>query len=289
MARTREALSLVVALALPIESVMAQGGPLWRTVEVSRQLRDTLPQRIRVQYGAGRLDVRGTADPLLYSMRLRYDESRVSPVHRYDAEQRSATLGVAALPRSARPASGGDSREPGELVLTLPNRVPLDLDLELGGTQSTLELGGLALRTVRIECGATDATLLFSRVNRTRMHQLEIDVGAADFSATNLANANADQVRLRGGVGVVDLDFGGAWTHDMSVTAQLAVGQLRVRVPSEVGVRLTVSRVAAGFEHEGFTKRDDAWYSENYERAAHKLHLDAGTYFGKIEIRRGSR
>jgi hypothetical protein len=54
-------------------------------------------------------------------------------------------------------------------------------------------------------------------------------------------------------------------------------------------VRLTVSRVAAGFEHEGFVKRDDAWYSDNYERAVHKLHLDAETYFGKIEIQRTSR
>ena len=289
MARTRGALSLAIALALPIEPVVAQGGPLWRTIEVSRQLRDTLPQRIRVQYGAGRLDVRGTADPLLYSMRLRYDESHVRPLHRYDAEQHSAVLGVETLARSARPAGSGDSREPGELVLTLPNRVALDLDLELGGTQSALELGGLALRTVRIACGATDATLLFSQPNRARMHQLEIDVGAADFSATNLANSNAEQVRLRGGVGVVDLDFGGAWTHDMNVVAQLAVGKLRVRVPSEIGVRLTVNRVAAGLEHEGLTQRDDAWYSENYERAAHKLHLDAGTYFGKIEIQRGSR
>ena len=289
MGRASGALSLAVALALPIESVAAQSGPLWRTIEVSRQLRDTLPQRIRVQYGAGRLDVRGTADPLLYSMRLRYDESRAAPLHRYDAEQRSATLGVEPLARGARTSAGGDRREPGELVLTLPNRVPLDLDLELGGTQSTLELGGLALRTVRIECGATDATLLFSRINRVRMHQLEIDVGAADLSATNLANSNAEHVRVRGGVGVVDLDFGGEWSHDMNVSAELAVGKLRLRVPRDVGVRLTVSRIAAGFEHDGFTKRDDAWYSDNYERATHKLHLAAETYVGQIEIQRQTR
>jgi hypothetical protein len=56
-----------------------------------------------------------------------------------------------------------------------------------------------------------------------------------------------------------------------------------------VGVRLTVSRVAAGFDHEGLIKRDDAWYSDNYERAAHKLHLDAETFVGKIEILRGPR
>ena len=281
------ALSLGVALALNPSAARAQDTRL-RTVEVARQLRDSLPQRIRVQYGAGKLDVRGTNDPLLYSMRLRYDERVAAPLHRYDAEQRSSVLGLESLGHGVRPTPG-DRDDVGELARLVPSRVPLDLDLELGGTQSSLELGGLALQTLRLECGATDASLRFSTPNRVRMRDLEIDVGAADFSATNLANANADQIRVRGGIGVVDLDFGGAWTHDMTVTTRVAIGKLKLRIPRDVGVRLEVQRIAAGFEHEGFVKRDDAWYSDNYDSAAYKLRLRAETYFGQIEIERGSR
>ena len=283
--RAATALSLV----LSTHAAAAQGGARWRTVDVSRQLRDTAPQRIRVQYEAGKLDVRGTSDSLLYAMHLRYDEARAIPVHRYDAEQRSTVLGVESIGRGLRTSSGDDRDATGELKLQVPARVPLELDLELGGTQSVLELGGLSLRSLHIECGATDASLSFSTPNHVRMRDIEIDVGAADFTAANLGNANAEQIRLRGGVGVVDLDFGGAWTQDMTVTARLAVGKLLLRIPSDAGVRLEVQRVAAGFEHEGFTKRDDAWYSENYDRASRKLRLRAETYFGKIEIRRGTR
>ena len=279
----------VVTVSLYAPSAAAQNGARWRTVDLSRQLHDTLPQRIRVQYAAGKLDIRGTADPLLYAMHLRYDEGRAIPLHRYDAEQRSAVLGVESLGRGFRASSNDDRDDIGELKLQVPARIPLELDLELGGTQSVLELGGLALHSLHLECGATDASLSFSAPNRTRMRDLEIDVGAADFTAVNLGNANADQIRLRGGVGVVDLDFGGTWTQDMTVTTRLAVGKLTLRIPSEVGVRLEVQRVAAGFEHEGFTKRDDAWYSENYDRASRKLHLRAETYFGKIDIERGAR
>ena len=289
MARTGWALWLGLVLAFDARSGAAQEAPLWRTVGMSRQLRDTLPQRIRVQYGAGRLALRGSDAPLLYSMQLRYDEGRAIPIHRYDAEQRSAVLGLESLGRGLRTIAGGERGASGEMTLALPNRVTLELDLELGGTQSTLELGGLALRALSIECGATDAALLFTMPNRTRMRDLAIDVGAADFSAVNLANANAEQIRLRGGVGVMDLDFGGTWSHDMSVTARLAVGKLLLRIPSDVGVRLELTRVAAGFEHEGFVKRGDAWYSDNYDRATHKLRLRAETYFGKIEIRRSAR
>jgi hypothetical protein len=242
-----------------------------------------------VQYGAGRLELRGTSDPVLYAMHLRYDETRAAPLHRHDAEQHSTVLGIESLGRALRTSSGGDRDESGELKLALPNRVPLELDLELGGTQSQIELGGLALRSLRMECGATDANLLFSTPNRIPMRDMEIDVGAADFFALHLANANAEHIRVRGGVGVVDLEFGGTWTRDMDVTARLAVGKLILRIPSDVGVRLEVQRLAAGFEHEGFVKRDDAWYSDNWERATHKLRVRAETFFGKIDVQRGIR
>jgi hypothetical protein len=266
---------------------LAQSAAPWRSVEVSRQLRDTLPQRIRVRYGAGKVDVRGSTAPLLYSMRLRYDESRSSPLHRYDAEQRSAVLGLESRRTGIRTAN--ERNETGELTLALPRSVPIDLSFELGGTQSTLELGGLSLQSLRLECGATDATLMFTTPNRTRMREMEIDVGAADFFAQHLANANAENVRLRGGVGVVDLEFGGTWTQDMNVSARLAIGQLILRVPPDVGLRLEVQRVAAGFDHPGLIKRDDAWYSDNWETAPHKLHVRAETVFGKIDVRRMAR
>ena len=84
----------LAAIASLIPLPMFAQSPAWRTVDISRQLRDTQPQRVRVQYGAGRVDVRGTSDPFLYAMHLRYDENRSVPLHRYDADQRTAALGL---------------------------------------------------------------------------------------------------------------------------------------------------------------------------------------------------
>lgn len=285
MIRSLSALALSAAFVAPV-AVQAQDSPLWRTVDISRQLRDSQPQRIRVQYGAGRVDVRGSSDPLLYAMHLRYDERRAAPVHRYDASARSAVLGLETR-EGARRFSNRD--ESGELRLVLPTGTPLDLDLQLGGTESRLDLGGLALRSLRLECGATDANVVFSQPNRARMSDLTIDVGAADLLALHLANANADQIRVHGGVGVIDLEFGGTWTRDLTVDAKLAVGNLILRVPADVGIRLDIDRLIAGFEHEGMVKRDGAWYSTNYDEAPHKLTVHAKTFFGQIELQRGSR
>ena len=104
----------MLALCAPLLSASAQSGPRWRSVDVSRQLRDTAPQRIKVQYDAGRVDVRPTDAPLLYAMHLRYDELRASPLHRHDPEQHNTVLGLEAR-GNAFPASSSRHEDSGEL------------------------------------------------------------------------------------------------------------------------------------------------------------------------------
>ena len=279
---------LVLALCAPLLAASAQDDPQWRSLDVSRQLRDSVPQRIKVQYGAGRVDVRGTDAPLLYGMHLRYDELRAVPLHRYDVEQRSTVLGLESRSANSR-VSSGPRAESGELRLELPRAVPLDLDLEFGGTEAMLELGGLSLQSIRLECGATDATIGFTTPNRAHMRELNVDVGAASFTALNLGNANADEIRVRGGMGSIDLDFSGSWQRDLTVLTRVAIGKMTLRVPDDVGVRLEIKRVAAGFDHEGMVKRADAWYSKNWDTAPRKLRIRAETVFGDLELMRSTR
>ncbi len=284
----RAALLLVVALGAPVLGASAQSDPQWRSLDVSRQLHDSVPQRIKVQYGAGRVDVRGTDAALLYGMHLRYDELRAVPVHRYDAEQHSSVLGLESRSTNSR-VSSGPRTETGELRLLLPRAVPLDLDLEFGGAEAMLELGGLSLQSVHMECGATDATLGFTTPNRAHMRELNVDVGAASFTALHLGNANADQIRIRGGMGTVDLDFSGTWQRDLTVLTRIGIGTMTLRVPDDVGVRLEIQRVAAGFDHEGMVKRDDAWYSTNWDTATRKMRIRAETVFGALELLQSTR
>lgn len=279
---------LLLFACVPFATVSAQGDPQWRSLDVSRQLRDSVPQRIKVQYGAGRVDVRGTDAALLYAMHLRYDELRAAPLHRYDAEQHSTVLGLEPRTVNAR-VSSGPRTESGELRLLVPRLVPLDLDLEFGGAEAMLELGGLALQSLRLECGATDATLGFTTPNRAHMRELDVDVGAASFTALHLGNANAEQIRVRGGMGAIDLDFSGTWQRDLTVLTRVGIGKTTLHVPDDVGVRLEIHRVAAGFDHEGLVKRDDAWYSRNWDTATRKLRIRAETVFGALEVVRSTR
>ena len=279
----QRALGLALALLIPWRSSSSQS---WRTVESSRQLSDSAAHHVRVQYGAGRIDVGATSAPLLYSMTLRYDESSATPIHTYDPAARSLTLGVDA--QSQRFSRNMDEKTKGEMRLSLNRNVPLDLDLALGATKATLDLGGLNLSGLRLDSGASETLLDFSTPNRGQMHSIDIDIGAASLEARNLANANSSSIRVHGGVGSVDLDFGGQWSQDLTANVDLSLGKLTLHVPRDVGVRVEVEKFLASFDQQGLQKRGDAYYSDNWDQAKYHLRLRAETTFGGIELDRAN-
>lgn len=279
----RRALLLAAALGTAWQPMSAQS---WRTVESARQLRDSGEHHVRVRYGAGRIDIAATSSPVLYAMTLRYDESTSTPLHSYDSASRVLTLGVNRQSDRFNRNLGEKSR--GEMRLSLSRSVPVDLSLSLGASKATLDLGGLDITALQLESGASETVIDFSSPNQGRMRTLDVDVGAASFEARNLANANVPKVRIHGGVGGVELDFGGQWQQDMDVNVDLALGKLTLHVPRDVGVRVEVEKFLATFDEQGLVKRGDAYYSDNWDRAKYHLRLRAQTTFGGIELDRAN-
>lgn len=261
----------------------AAGAQTWRSMDVSRQLHDTTEHRVRVQYGAGRFSLRPTTEPVLFTMYLRYDEERMRPLREYDSVTRRVTLGVEGEAARWKAIRGG---EQSEMRLGLSTLVPLDLDLRLGATEARVDAGGLSLNRLRVETGAANAVLDFSAPNRTRLRSLDIELGAAGFVITNLGNANVDYISVKGGVGSVDLDFGGAIREDVTVDANVALGKFALHLPSDVGVRVEVKKVLASFDHPGLYRKGNAYYSTNWDDAKVRMRIRAETVFGAIEIDR---
>ena len=281
MALARGLLLVAMATATSVAE-----GQTWRSLDVSRQLHDTTEHRFRVQYAAGRFSLRPTSEPVLFTMQLKYDEERMQPIHEYDASTRRATLGVEGDGVRWKNVRGG---EQSEMRLGLSTSVPLDLDLRLGATEARVDAGGLTLNRLRVETGAADAVLDFSAPNRTRLRRLDVQLGAAGFVITNLGNANVEYISVEGGVGSVDLDFGGSITQDVTVDANVALGKFSLRLPSDVGVRVEVKKLLASFDHPGLYRNGNAYYSANWDDARVRIRVRAETVFGAIEIDRDRR
>jgi hypothetical protein len=91
-------------------------------------------------------------------------------------------------------------------------------------------------------------------------------------------------VRFEGGVGAVTLDFGGTWSTDVSLEATMAAGNLTLRLPRTVGVRMTMDNFLALVSPDGFRRDGEAYVTPGFSEAAYHLDIALTTSLGKISI-----
>lgn len=274
--------SLGVALALTV----AHGAwaPLdaqsWRTMTASRQVSGVESVDVEVRYGVGTFRLRPVSEGLLYRMDLRYDEDTMDPIAAFDG--RRLEVGVEGRGRHIRFGKGGDT---GSMTLELGRGVAMDLELELGAVEADLDLGGLALRTLDIETGASASRLDVSEPVEGEVSRARIQAGAAEFNARRLGNLRAERLEVSTGVGDVTLDFSGEWTRDLAVDLQMGVGSLQLRFPQGVGVRLVKQSLLTSLDADGLVKRSgDTYESPDWAEAERRITLDVQAAFGSIEV-----
>jgi hypothetical protein len=279
--RTTGLMVILPALAIGAARTEAQE---WRTLDVSRQLHDTSALQVRITYGAGRMALHPAATPVLYQMQMRYDAERTEPLYDYQLAAHTLRVGI----QKHTTTYHGDEKG-GDMQLALAKTVPLDMSMELGAVQADIDLSGLTVERLKMDIGASETTIRFDTLNRTRMRALDLNIGAASVRAVRMGNANVRDITAKIGVGSLDLDLGGDWTGEMDLTTEVALGSVTVHVPRDVGVRLEVEKFLASIDTEGMTKRGDTYYSDNWDSAKRRVRIRAHATLGGFELDRSLR
>lgn len=272
----------LAVLALVAGATNASGQSM-RSFATFRQLHGETRLHATLDYRAGGLRITPGRARELYRMDASYDEERYSPTSAYDAASGTVTLGL-------RPAGEGGLRVVStrqlrqDATVAFAPSVDLDLDLALGAVQADIELGGLSLSELTMEAGASQAVVRFSQPNLSRCRAVEITAGAAQLTVLGLGNSRCDRFALEGGMGKVTLDFGGAWSFSTAAVVKMAVGELTLRLPRKVGVRLTLDRFLASFDPAGLVRTGNAFQSPGYDRAERKLDIDVTTAVGGVKV-----
>jgi hypothetical protein len=265
---------LVCAARLP--------GQSWQTLSVERANISTPELAVIVRHDVGQLSIRPTRDSVRYRARLRYDARAVEPIYRYAGDSAALRIGTRERPGGKI----GEGRRTSDLELTLGSNGTLAIDVRAGAAETLLDLSGLPITTLAVSSGASDTRVRFDRPNPVRMKSLTLSTGAASIVADRLGNANAEEIVVRSAVGEIELDLSGSWQNDTELRAEVTLGALTIRVPSDVGVHVETSRVLASFSHEGLTSSGGAFVSDNWNTAAHKLRVYAQTVVGFLTIER---
>jgi hypothetical protein len=237
----------------------------------------------RLDYAAGLLRVAPGSGSQLYRMDLSYDDSRYVPISDFDRQSGSVLLGLKAEGQGGvRVVSREQLRQTASVAFS--PRVDLSLSLALGATESDVELGGLSISNLAVKTGASRAVIRFSQPNGTRCGLAAISAGAAEVSLLGLGNSRCDEIKFEGGVGKVFLDFSGTWSTSSRVEVKMAVGELTLRLPRTVGVRMRMDKFLASFEPAGLVRRGDRFESRNYGSTQRQLDLDLTAAMGGVKV-----
>jgi hypothetical protein len=254
-----------------------------RTFTVSRPAENLSELAVRVEFGAGHLLLTPAAAGTLYSATIRYDQDRATPVHRYEATARELELRLRPI---GTPGVRVVNREQlaQQANVTLTGRIPLDLDVTIGAGEGEIELGGLQIRRGAIHSLATRAIIRASRPNRIACETLDLDGGAAEVFTEDLGNLRCAEIRFEGGVGRTTLDLTGSWNSTLRVRVKQALGELRLVLPKDAGVRIVLDRMLTRFNPEGFTQDGTTWVTAGYRDAPRTIQLDVTSAAGGIEV-----
>ena len=273
----RKTMTAAIVAAAVIAPTAAQGQS-WRTVMMSRQLEDNGEVRVFVDYGAGDFTVRSVDDGLLYRLNLKYDEDKFEPIADFSGER--LHLGVESLRRNINISR----RQSGSLELELARGVPMDLKLKFGAVQADIDLGGLALTDLELSTGASESLINVSEPNPVPMEKASFEVGAAEFTIRNLGNLRAEEIEVRGGVGLIILDFDGRWKRDAQVAVKMGLGSMELRVPEGLGVRLQKDSFLTALDSEGLIKRGDVYESPDFDDADYRIEVELDVAFGSVAV-----
>jgi hypothetical protein len=272
---------LVLAMALGATTAQAQS---MRPFATFRQLHGETRLGAKLEYAAGSLRITPGKSSELYRMDLSYDDGRFLPLSDFDASRGSVLLGLRATgDAGVRVVSRNQLQQ--VAAVSFSPRVDLALDLTLGAAEADVELGGLSVSSLEVKTGASRSVIRFSKPNLTRCEHAGFSAGAAELLVSGLGNSRCGNIVFEGGVGKVTLDFSGTWSSNARVQVQMAMGELTLRLPRKVGVRIGMDRFLSSFAPAGLVARgQNQFVSPNYDRAERKLDLDLSTAMGGVNI-----
>ena len=131
---------------------------------------------------------------------------------------------------------------PGEDVVNHWNvklgNIPMNLTLEAGAYDATLDLSGLPIQNLAIQDGASESEIRFDTLNPEEMQTLAYQTAASEITFLGLANANFTQMSFEGGAGKYTFDFSGDLQRDANVNIQVGLSDVKIIVPKGVNAQV---------------------------------------------------
>jgi hypothetical protein len=181
-----------------------------------------------------------------------------------------------------RVAGGAKKLLEADFLYNVPQWRP-EVKYEIQGSQGLLvirqpEFGSNAMGNTRNEWNLS--------LNDTVPMDLKIEcgVGKSNFELGGLALNGLD---VQTGVGETTLDLIGDWKRDLHANVKGGIGQVTLRLPDKIGVRVQVQKAIGSIQATGLRKENDSYVNDAFGKSQITLHLHIQTGIGEIRLESG--
>jgi hypothetical protein len=158
--------------------------------------------------------------------------------------------------------------------LKLNSEIPLDLTLYAGAYQGDMDLGGMNITHLKVNDGASDTKIKFSKPNSGSMDLLEYNSGASNVSLSGLGNANFKEMTFTAGAGNYTMDFSGELQQDANVRIDAGVSAIKVIIPQGTHAVVSVDGELKDVNTRGTWTVESDTYSTNGSGKELRIHIN---------------
>lgn len=282
----RSTLAIAGVLAVVGCDLPDQLRPVMATVNQSQPLAKEKSLDAEIRFAVGSLEVAAESPTKLYSVDLEYDKANFQPEVRYEPLAAGDSGRLVVKLEGNNKIGFRNEADRNRLRLGLSDSVPINLSVNNGVGRARLSLSRLQVARLELETGVGGTKITSYEPNPIACERIRIHSGVGGVDAVGLGNLNFRELEFEGGVGGADLDLTGQWKRDAEIRIQVGVGGVSLRMPRDLGVEVQAEKhFLSGFRLDGFVKRDNRYYSENYDKAKIRVLLQVSTGIGGFSLR----
>lgn len=257
-----------------------------------REKADSTSERVRamgakrveaeIHMGPGDLTITGGASTLMEG-EFQYSDGRLAPEIEYRVDGSVGELDMRQdqdgnwFPRFW----GGAYRNVWDVAFA--DNMPLDLRLQLGAGDISIDMGDTMLEELRVEAGAGSFDVDVS--GSDRLDELRFSTGAGDVAVDASGGSALREFRFETGAGALRLDLtGDAWDEDIEGRIDAGAGDVVIRLPEGVAVEVTVDSGIGDVQADGLVSDDGMWVNEAHGDGGPTIKIDINQGVGSVRL-----
>jgi hypothetical protein len=209
-----------------------------------------------ISFVAGELHIKGT-DKNLAQCFYGYKHDFIRPIMKYHEVGKTGYLSIES--ESLRKKDLEDISDKNEWNLLLNNEISNAVAIELKAGEAHIDMEGCNLSRFEYRMLAGESNII-------------------------LRNTSVPSLYLSVVAGEANVDLSGKWKNDLNANIKGGVGELKIKLPYDVGIRITASGILGEINIPFFNKDGRTYTNDLYGKTKNTLYIDINGGIGEISI-----